>query len=399
MNYHLMVDDKFIDLFIEKVCDLDFSQNRFLVPSTKEAAKYVRSEKAEFVGSRVSASALISSNIKEGDRLFLHWMDWPAMQLVNSLSKGVEVGLFFWGGELLENPKRLFMETNYDPLTLRMFRRINLKEMDMGQALASPFGILRYLRSHFRRRLNDLRFESEKRKALSRLDYFLHWNQKDFELLKDRYAMPKTRFEYHFYGQGKNLSDFIEDLNDSNHCNVGGKGLRILLGNSATYSNNHLDALENIRRFRDEEIEIIVPFSYGEERDGIFQSKVRQRGEFLFPSRINFSYEFMGINEYIAHLARIDIALMCHNRTQAAGNIFLLLQLGKKVFLKSNNTIYGLLKDSGCVVFSLDDFNQMSLEDLRAPLLEADIEKNIRLIEEVILNENRSRRTIEELLS
>jgi hypothetical protein len=53
--------------------------------------------------------------------------------------------------------------------------------------------------------------------------------------------------------------------------------LSILLGNSADPSNNHVEALERLLPYRDQDIKIYAPLSYGDQRPAARQASNSSR--------------------------------------------------------------------------------------------------------------------------
>ena len=66
--------------------------------------------------------------------------------------------------------------------------------------------------------------------------------------------------------------------------------------------------------------------------------KVIDAGKQIFGDKFQPLIEFMPFKDYLELLGKIDIAIFNHNRQQAMGNITTLLGLGKKVYVRSNET-------------------------------------------------------------
>lgn len=101
----------------------------------------------------------------------------------------------------------------------------------------------------------------------------------------------------------------------------------IQLGNSATKTNNHFQALEKLYQFRNENIKIFCPLSYG---DTHYAMQVTNKGRELFGDKFVAITEFMDFERYLNFLSKIDIGIFANNRQQAMGNIRVLLGMGKK---------------------------------------------------------------------
>lgn len=109
--------------------------------------------------------------------------------------------------------------------------------------------------------------------------------------------------------------------------------IKIILGNSATESNCHLEALESLAKFKDNNIKIIAPLSYG---DKSYAELVIRYGQSVFGDKFIPILNLMSPNEYSRLLSSVDIGVFYNNRQQALGNIYALLYLGKKIFIRSD---------------------------------------------------------------
>jgi hypothetical protein len=108
-------------------------------------------------------------------------------------------------------------------------------------------------------------------------------------------------------------------------------GLTILVGNSADPSNNHIEALEKLLPYKDQDIKICVPLSYG---DQAHAKKVIEQGKDWFGEKFFPMVSFMPFDQYLKFLKSVDIAIFNHKRQQAMGNIITLLGMGKTVYVR-----------------------------------------------------------------
>lgn len=131
--------------------------------------------------------------------------------------------------------------------------------------------------------------------------------------------------------------------------------INIQVGNSADPSNEHLEIFEKLAPFKDENIRIYAPLSYGGNKRYI--SDVVDRGNKLFSSKFMALMEFMPHDEYLHLLSSIDIAIFNHKRQQAMGNMINLLGMGKKVFMRSDISSWKAFGKYGITVFDIDKFD------------------------------------------
>jgi hypothetical protein len=138
--------------------------------------------------------------------------------------------------------------------------------------------------------------------------------------------------------------------------------INILVGNSADPTNNHFEALDRLAKFKDENIQIYAPLSYGDKK---YARKVIDYGNSIFGDRFIGLNEFIKYEEYIVFLKKIDIAIFNHQRQQAMGNTICLLAMGKKVYLREGTTHKKFFSDLGVKTFNMDNldiFEEYSIE-------------------------------------
>lgn len=163
----------------------------------------------------------------------------------------------------------------------------------------------------------------------------------------------------------------IEILGRDTRTKVANSKSHILVGNSADPSNNHLKTLEKLLPFKEKNIEIYLPLSYG---DKTYANKVIQQGTNWFEDKIFPMTSLMSFEEYLDFLNRIDIAVFNHKRQQAMGNTITLLGLGKTVYIRNDTSQWQLFEYLDVKVKNVEDFDLSVLS-------EADIESNKKVIE------------------
>ncbi len=149
----------------------------------------------------------------------------------------------------------------------------------------------------------------------------------DFEVAQEWYGTEAECYESFFYPS--NLYEEY-DIKPKKHTTI-----NIQVGNSADPTNNHIEVFEKLEKYKDEDIKIIVPLSYSSPENA---KKVIKVGKQIFGDKFESLTEFMPFEEYLELLGEIDIAIFNHKRQQAMGNITTLLGLGKKVYVRSNET-------------------------------------------------------------
>lgn len=361
MNYHLMADQRFIDDFIDTAERAAPGQNRYLIDCQGPKPQKVHHLLAEVAPVGSAAFRLAMRQIRPAnDRFFVHWLSYEACGVILGLPQNLQVGAFFWGGDFIEGPISYHREHLFDPLTQAYAERYEVKpHPSHHKALRKKVGsvgnrLIFPLKEQARLRL--------KRKAIARLDYFCHFNRHDFEFVR-RHFDTKAVFMPFFYGAG------YDALPDKPVTELPDGKARLLLGNSASSTNNHLDAFALLEKIPwRENLEVVCPLSYGNLR---YAEHVTQKGRAILGESLNPLRELLPLPQYFEMLQKLDGAIMFHNRGQGAGNINVLLLMGKKIFLKPENPLSPMYRELGVQFFAPDEIASWSLETLLRPLPEA----------------------------
>lgn len=141
--------------------------------------------------------------------------------------------------------------------------------------------------------------------------------------------------------------------------------INIQVGNSADPSNNHIEALEKLCPYKDEDICIFVPLSYGNEEHA---KKVIKQGNEWFGDKFIPLVDFMPFDEYLQFLGSIDIAIFNHKRQQAMGNTITLLGLGKLVYIRSDTSQWKLFKEAGIAIFDIGKLDTLEKKSIQGNL-------------------------------
>lgn len=138
------------------------------------------------------------------------------------------------------------------------------------------------------------------------------------------------------------------------------KEIRILVGNSADPSNEHLAIFELLQQYKDENIKVMAVLSYGGSKEYI--AEVIQSAKAIFHEKFEPIVEYMDHHKYLEFINSIDICVLNHKRQQGLGNVVLFLALKKKVFMHENTTPYQYYKDLGIKIYPTSAIRRYSFE-------------------------------------
>lgn len=145
---------------------------------------------------------------------------------------------------------------------------------------------------------------------------------------------------------------------DYDIMNAEKKHINIQVGNSADPSNEHIEIFNMLYEFRDKNIKIYVPLSYGDKSNS---KTVIKSGQEMFRDKFVPLTDFMPFESYLEFLSNIDIAIFNHKRQQGMGNAITLLGLGKKIYMQDGISSWDVFKELDIKVF---DINKLSVDRL-----------------------------------
>lgn len=278
--------------------------------------------------------------------LILHSLNGEAIRLLNSLKKPPVVVWLGWGfdyySQLLSS---CFQKSLIRPGTARLMQEQPTSKNDSRWLSALKKRVFLPLAEHPRGLghmpvLNSLLT----RRTLQQVHFFSPVLDVEYDMAVNANSWFTPRYVAWNYGTFED--DFAEGLEGS------ATGDNIMVGNSATPENNHIDLFYSIKHHIDTgSRKIIVPLSYG---DDWYKWRVIAEGYYLFGDAFTPLTDYLDRKSYHDILKTCGHAFMGHERQQALGNILTLLILGASVYMSQNSPLQKWLKDKGARITALD---------------------------------------------
>ncbi|MBP7613015.1 MAG: TDP-N-acetylfucosamine:lipid II N-acetylfucosaminyltransferase [Paludibacter sp.] len=220
-------------------------------------------------------------------------------------------------------------------------------------------------------------YEILRKKIIGHLPEIAAFVKEDYDLVKKLYYTNAvyTPILYPIPVNTKQLDKF--------RTNKASATTTFLTGNSGDPSNLHIEMLNYLSRFSNEDIIIKCPLSYGGSAQYI--EKVIQYGNEIFAEKFEPVTNYMNTEEYAELLSTVDVALMNHKRQQGLGNILALMYLGRKVYMRSDITSYYFFERHKCDIFDIRNIDKSSFGELIKPVDKA--ENNFNTISKIISKE------------
>ena len=330
-------DKKFFDVVLEEFKTDDRIENiPVVVAKNREEADEIAKEvdNAKIVYDRREIKSLLKS--LDYDVVFFHTLTDDFWYILDSIPSEKTVIWWAWGFDIYSSVEFAHPFIPIDelrPKTRRLFKHRSNKLKQLAVLIRNFY---HENKNYFCRH-----------KVLSRFDYFQPVLQNEYELMK-KYN-PNFRAKEFYY---PNSFGHCERLKQK--CPDEGN---ILLGNSATYSNNHLDAWDYIEGKTGERQITILPINYGiSEYANLLTDKLKGH------NNVRLIKEMMPRNEYFALMGSCSYVVMGVIRQQAMGNIFQAVSTGAKLFLFRDSVVYQWLKAIGFKVFAIEDIDEQSFK-------------------------------------
>jgi dTDP-N-acetylfucosamine:lipid II N-acetylfucosaminyltransferase len=312
MNLHIVPDNVFINKFYENLLELGINgNNKIVVRTNLPKLKYL---KHNFPYAKLYSPAFdaLTGDTSGYQKVFIHQFTPLLYRWVASRSFK-ELNWMVWGSDLYNLPS---VKTQlYEDLTLRKYvqKRISLKDYLYRAKLSMLH--LPYLNEAYRKVRN-----------------VLTWMPNEYNFALQHLPALKAAHQFFFYENDLPYQLLNDLLQEKQSPSRNDKPLYIL-GNSSTPELNHLDAVSLMDHQR-VKVNLYVPLSYG---DAAYARFLKKKLSFYKGGDIRFIETYMNFPEYLQFLHKSDGLIMNNIRPQGYGNIFMMMYLGKKVFLNGKN--------------------------------------------------------------
>lgn len=344
---HITIDDKFFDSIYQKFDEDDRIENSAicLVNDGFNGFKYINNINCVVpLCGRTQIKNFLNNNIY--DVVYFHSLHAKHWWIINHIPKDKVIIWWAWGYDLY-----------YDWRGCSSHIKVNLLKPLTKKIVKDDRNILRkLLESIFFHFVSGPWLNRQfSKNIVNRIDYF----------------QPVLHIEYNLMKQIKNFraKEFYYPSKLPTSTYIGQRRNQILVGNSGTPSNNHLDILKKISRYNIDLKRVIIPINYG---DKVYIKNLTMELEKNYSS-VNLIKDFMSKDSYFDMISSCSHAIFGVMRQQAMGNIYRMLMDGVKIFLYKDSIPYQYLTCVGFRIYTIED---MTFESISTPLSEDEIETN-----------------------
>jgi len=295
-----VIDDKKFLVYCERTFSLSDLENTYC--SAKDFKKY------------------ITENIF--DIVVVHYLTEESITVLNSVNIRPPVIWFFWGSDAF------CLGRFYNRFLLPKTKYIRLK-------LSFKKGILNGLVNTIKLILPTLvdrrQYYQELIKSFEKVAIVVPIVPDDFKLLYDNYCIKSTPFHLSYINPVFDLKNPFDIQGDD-----------ILVGNSASLSNNHIEIIDILSKANIYNNRIVIPLSYG---DKVYASYVERYAKKKLRNVCCLT-NFLPFSEYQNIIESCSIIIMNHLRQQALGNIVQALLSGAHLYMQPSSTVSKYLKEN-----------------------------------------------------
>lgn len=305
MNLHLVSDNSFVNRFAENLQELGILERNKIVVRThlpKLAAIRRNVPFGRMYSSELNAAI---GDTRAYEKVFIHYFS-PLLYRWAATNTFRELNWMVWGGDLYNLPG--IDPLCYEPLTRRYLgRQFDVKSMLLNlKVLAQiPF----------------------RRAAYRKVNGVLTWMTAEYDFARKHLSLDAAhRFFFYENQVPYHQLPAVEPGSAQRSKPV------LLLGNSGTPTNNHMDA---VRFLEDTGVaaDLIMPVSYGDSR---YVQYLRRHLRYTL-GQVTFIDRRIPFDEYVRMLHSIDGLVMNTIRPQGYGTILMMIQMGKPVFMNTKN--------------------------------------------------------------
>ena len=322
MIVHLMLDEKFAPEYIKFILK-NFDNHLFIVYRNGEKSfceKYFSNDACRFISFPKDDMNAFIHELDKADKIILHSLFYEEIYKFLFFNKKLIKKTVFvvWGGDIYEDQKIDYSNLSFVEKIKKMIKICFIKK-----------------------------------RVIKRIPEFMTFASGDYDLMKKWYKVNGKNYEC-LYPSTVNIKNISPLSANDEYVNI-------LVGNSATNTNRHMEVFDMLRGIKNKNIKVYCPLSYG---DMEYAKEVIKKGKEIFNDKFIPILDYMTPENYSTLLSKMNVAIFHQNRQQATGNIEILSFFGAKIYLNSNITTWDYyVNKEGRFFFDSNTIKTLSFED------------------------------------
>ncbi len=327
---------------------------------------WLRKNKGDKKGLSYFYSNLFNDELRHKGYGFIN-SNFQLMLLLTKLSKTNKI-IIHSIQSLFQRPLLFWFFTHY---FLSKSKKKNIRQIMWGL----PMSIDKKQKGLIRKEL----FKTQ-RKAMNSLGYIVVLSQDDRHKASQFYNLKNLIVANY-------IRDAYTHYNSIGRSKQQNKALQIMVAHSAFPHNNHFRTFKDLEIFRDKDLKIICPLSYGKEE---YKNEILKKGKELFGGKFSPYIKLLPREEYHKLLASLDIYISHAEMQTSLYVVNYCICTGTKMYLNQNN--YNWMKYQGFKVNHVNELEKITFDDLVKPLSQDLIEHNTGLAKKILSAEERAKK-------
>ncbi len=242
--------------------------------------------------------------------IFAHFLNKHIAKIINDITPSKKIIWFSWGADFYNLGK--FKNDLLQPKSKKIFNIISLKSIQGVKKLVwQKLGII----------TDYLPPNNEVIKAIKQTSVIVPVVPSDFDIINSKYSISSKKYDLNYLnGIFINPPKFDSNIFKNN----------VLIGNSSSFTNNHIEIIDMISKKPNFDGDIIFPLVYGNKRyrDFIIKYAKKKLGHNLL-----FIEDRLSIEDYMKLYTSCHSVIMNHKRQQAMGNLYFAFWFKTNVYL------------------------------------------------------------------
>ncbi|WP_417731000.1 TDP-N-acetylfucosamine:lipid II N-acetylfucosaminyltransferase [Rosistilla oblonga] len=355
---HLLSDDAKFSGYIQDYFEFVApGQNSYLVLAVngKKANSHVDKGSLLVATSMRDAEKQYKQRLPTAIAVIVHGLWAPSRKLLAHTPHQCPIAWCLFGGDVFNGrfwPETHWLESKTQKLQIALCKN---KERKFRPVLTAC--VKKLYPQHYKRKHEEILSQYR------RVDLLATTFMEDYQSVVERLGLNAEHCEFINYN--------IDDTVTSTLRNATTEGQDILVGNSATPSNNHLEVLETLAHCRRDFRHAILPLSYGNNE---YASHITKRGTQLLGNQLRPLHDFMPRDEFNHSLLTVKCAVFNHIRQQGFGTALTLAWLGARLFMHPRSSTYRFFLKLGIAV---EPFHSSSDKSFACKLRPLDMSERI----------------------
>ncbi|TGN27173.1 TDP-N-acetylfucosamine:lipid II N-acetylfucosaminyltransferase [Empedobacter tilapiae] len=338
---HISSDEKFINSAYYQFEKVSPNQNEFYIYGTiRENIKHIKlNDTFHFFELSQNFFELFNDSI-----IIFHSLPNELIKYLQFINKSNKVVWLLFGFETYEDKLLYPDNVLLDTITYKHFKTKSNRFSFKEQLKYYLFPIIRKLKRdlYYSKQEYQIIRRNEKLNNLKRVDYFGFAFDEEYKFQCELLNIKRPFFYFGYYPLEFIVNIKIEIKQNKN---------KIIIGHSGFPNGNHLDVINKIKNYNLSDVEVVIPFSYGEKNYINFvKNEISSKN-----IEVTFLEDFIPLSDYSELLNDVKIAILNNRRQQAIGNIITLIYFGAKVFLSEKNTFYQFLKRQNIIIYNYEN--------------------------------------------